>query len=93
MTETLQTILMAAAVGGVLLAGLRWLWKGFRVIQALAHLVEHELKPNSGESLRDQIDLIAAMLGDHLKESAADRTRLAAVEDFLIARGFTRARQ
>lgn len=80
MSELAQTIVLCGAVVTALAIGLRYLWKGFRIIERLWLLVEHELKPNSGTSLRDKVDETNRMLTTHLSEAAHDRERLAAVE-------------
>lgn len=59
---TLVTLVAAAlaALGFIV----RMTWKGFRVVERVHELVDHELTPNDGSSMRDDVAAIAVAVGE-----------------------------
>lgn len=58
---TLLTLIAAALAA--LLYVIRILWAGFRIMERVHTLVEHELTPNGGSSMRDDVAGIAVAVG------------------------------
>lgn len=58
---TLVTLVSAALAGLVYLS--RQVWRGFRLMERLAEVVQHELSPNTGSSMKDDVAAIAVAVG------------------------------
>jgi hypothetical protein len=58
---TLVTLVSAALAGLVYLS--RQVWRGFKLMERLAELLQHELSPNSGTSMKDDVAAIAVAVG------------------------------
>lgn len=54
--------LVSAALAGLIYIG-RQLWRGFRVMERLVDIVQHELSPNTGSSMKDDVAAIARSVG------------------------------
>lgn len=65
---------IAAIIGLIQLS--RMLWKAFRTIDAIHGLVEHQLRPNGGESLFDKVTRLDQWRGDHEEITQSDRSRI-----------------
>lgn len=83
MSETAQAIVLAGAVLGAVAYMVRVVYRGFRIVEKVRTLLDHELRPNSGTSLRDQVDLTNRLLTEHLDESVAVVARVEAIERHL----------
>lgn len=55
---TLLTLVSAALAALLYLT--QKMWRGFRIIERLAEVVQHELSPNSGSSMKDDIGELKA---------------------------------
>lgn len=64
--------LMSAALGALLYVS-RQLWRGFRLIERLGDIIQHELTPNSGSSMKDDVAAIAVAVGQ-LQADVTDLT-------------------
>lgn len=69
---TLLTLLAAALAALGYLT--RQVWRGFQVIQRIHDVVNHELAPNSGSSMKDDIAAMAVALG-HVQADLTDLTK------------------
>lgn len=58
---TLLTLVSAALAAVLYLA--RQTWRGFRVLEQVAAVVQHELSPNHGSSMKDDVAAIARAVG------------------------------
>lgn len=87
MSDWAQTIVLGGAVLTAIGYALRVLWRGFRVIERLYQLVEHELKPNSGSSMYDKVTRLDEGFTQHLQDSAIDHQLLAEHDALLAERG------
>lgn len=58
---TLLTLLAAAL--GALGYLARQAWAGFKLVQRVHDLIEHELTPNGGSSMRDELAAVARTVG------------------------------
>lgn len=58
---TLVTLVSAALAGLLYLA--RQTWRAFRVMERLSDVVQHELSPNTGSSMKDDVAAIAVAVG------------------------------
>lgn len=58
---TLLTLLAAALAAMGYLT--RQAWAGFKLVQRVHDLVEHELTPNGGSSMRDELAAVARIVG------------------------------
>lgn len=64
--------LVSAALAGLIYLG-RQTWRGFKVVEKLASVVEHELSPNTGSSMKDDVAAIAVAVGQ-VQRDVADLT-------------------
>lgn len=58
---TLLTLVSAALAGLLYVA--RQVWRGFKVVERLSDIVQHELSPNTGSSMKDDVAAIAVAVG------------------------------
>lgn len=58
---TLLTLISAALAALLYLA--RQVWRGFRLVERLSEVVQHELSPNTGSSMKDDVAAIAVAVG------------------------------
>jgi hypothetical protein len=65
--------LMAAALAGLLYLA-RQLWRGFKIVERVADVVQHELSPNTGSSMKDDVAAIARAVGQ-LQSDVTELTR------------------
>lgn len=72
---TLVTLISAALAAMLYLS--RQIWRGFRMMELLASVVEHELTPNTGSSMKDDVAAIAVAVG----RLQGDLVELAAAKD------------
>lgn len=78
---TLLALLAAAlaAIGYMV----RLLWIGFRLVQRIHDLVEHELTPNGGSSMRDDVAGVARAVGNLQADMEELRQRKALAHELL----------
>lgn len=82
--DVLQSAAAVVVSLGVLGGAVVWLWRRVLdplvdAVQATRALMEHELQPNKGGSLRDAVDRIEQRLEEHDDRHIADSDELWAV--------------
>jgi hypothetical protein len=70
----LTLVTLASAALAAMLYLTRQFWRGFKVLEKLADVVNHELSPNSGTSMKDDVAAIAVAVGD-LQANVKDLTQ------------------
>lgn len=70
-------VVAVGAAGGVMAKAIKDIWKMAQRVKAILDLVEYELQPNEGGSLRDQVDANYRALSKLRKNQADDENIMA----------------